>query len=259
MSQDGLTHRDLAALLGVSETTVKSYRRKFPGCFPVAARGKPIRFKKEAGEIALRIRELFTAGLAVEELGAQLSREFPWFSFALPEKETEDDRDISGNFASALSSLARGMATLTRRQQDICERLERMEQQLLGLSTAKPPDQADPGAMIALPLVTRAEDGSYHSAGGARGVLSLQDLQSLLDQQCLPPEHFKLSWAYEEGNWWFFLTCHSVTSPAQSVRIAVQAIAIRSARNLRALLVRACLRNDMPCPFAEIIPSSPEN
>ena len=31
MSEQTFTHKALADLLGVSETTVKSYRRKFPG------------------------------------------------------------------------------------------------------------------------------------------------------------------------------------------------------------------------------------
>ena len=52
MSEKTFTHKALADLLGVSETTVKSYRRKFPGCIPVASQGKPIRFPAEAAAVA---------------------------------------------------------------------------------------------------------------------------------------------------------------------------------------------------------------
>jgi DNA-binding transcriptional MerR regulator len=64
---DSYTHKDLAALCKVSETTIKSYRRKFPGFIPVLTRGKPIRFRKEAGEVCLRIRDCFDKGLSVNE------------------------------------------------------------------------------------------------------------------------------------------------------------------------------------------------
>ena len=54
---DTYTHKDLANLCSVSETTIKSYRRKFPGFIPVLTRGKPIRFKKDAGDVCLKIRD----------------------------------------------------------------------------------------------------------------------------------------------------------------------------------------------------------
>ena len=73
MSEATLTHKDLADLLKVSETTVKSYRRKFPGCIPVASQGKPIRFPAVAAEVALRIRDLFELGMSVEEVRLRLA------------------------------------------------------------------------------------------------------------------------------------------------------------------------------------------
>lgn len=64
---EAYTHRDLAALCKVSETTIKSYRRKFPGFIPVLTRGKPIRFRKEAADVCLRIRDCFDKGMSVNE------------------------------------------------------------------------------------------------------------------------------------------------------------------------------------------------
>ena len=75
MTEGNLTHRDLARMLGVSETTVKSYRRKFPDCIPVASQGKPIRFTAEAAAVSLRIRDLFEMGMSVEEVRARLAAE----------------------------------------------------------------------------------------------------------------------------------------------------------------------------------------
>ena len=70
------THKELAALCGVSETTIKSYRRKFPGFIPVLTRGKPIRFKPEAGEICLKIRDCFAKGMSVNETHKVLKENF---------------------------------------------------------------------------------------------------------------------------------------------------------------------------------------
>jgi DNA-binding transcriptional MerR regulator len=73
---DIYTHKDLAALCGVSETTIKSYRRKFPGFIPVLTRGKPIRFKSEAGEVCLMIRDCFAKGMSVNETYKVLKEHF---------------------------------------------------------------------------------------------------------------------------------------------------------------------------------------
>ncbi|BCS89060.1 helix-turn-helix domain-containing protein [Pseudodesulfovibrio sediminis] len=73
---DIYTHKDLASLCGVSETTIKSYRRKFPGFIPVLTRGKPIRFKKEAGDVCLKIRDSFAKGMSVNETHKVLKENF---------------------------------------------------------------------------------------------------------------------------------------------------------------------------------------
>ena len=73
---DTYTHKDLAKLCGVSETTIKSYRRKFPGFIPVLTRGKPIRFKNEAAEVCLKIRDCFDKGMSVNDTHKVLKENF---------------------------------------------------------------------------------------------------------------------------------------------------------------------------------------
>ncbi|MFH1913242.1 MAG: helix-turn-helix domain-containing protein [Pseudomonadota bacterium] len=73
---EAYTHKDLAALCKVSETTIKSYRRKFPGFIPVLTRGKPIRFRKEAADVCLSIRDCFDKGMSVNETLKTLKEHF---------------------------------------------------------------------------------------------------------------------------------------------------------------------------------------
>ncbi len=80
----GLTHKDLAKALGVSETTIKSYRRKFPACITVASKGKPIRFAPEAETVCRRIQALFALGMAVEDVRTRLAEEFAWIEPECP-------------------------------------------------------------------------------------------------------------------------------------------------------------------------------
>lgn len=77
MPENTYTHKALARQLKVSETTIKSYRRKFPGCIPVASRGKPIRFSSDALAVCRRIRDMFEKGMSVEEVRSALPWSFP--------------------------------------------------------------------------------------------------------------------------------------------------------------------------------------
>lgn len=142
MSEATLTHKDLANKLGVSETTIKSYRRKFPGCFPVASKGKPIRFKPEAEEVALRIRDLFATGMSVEELRERLTEDFPWWKAkdgGTPARARDTARvksDLPQNFATAVSNMAKSMISLNQQQATILATMQRIEEALkdIGLS-----------------------------------------------------------------------------------------------------------------------------
>lgn len=138
MTEGNLTHRDLARLLGVSETTVKSYRRKFPDCIPVASQGKPIRFTAEAAAVSLRIRDLFEMGMSVEEVRARLAAEFAWIAPEAP-AQGQDDGDepaappqparveLPQDFTLAVSNLAKSMVGLTQQQNAILKRVQHIE------------------------------------------------------------------------------------------------------------------------------------
>lgn len=148
MSEPTYTHKDLSRQLKVSETTIKSYRRKFPNCIPVSSQGKPIRFTPDALVVCRRIRDLFDKGMSVEEVRSRLAGEFSWVEEATAgsdyfEAETSPaqavipgegegalaDDEISGaitlppGFANAISGLAKSVVALTRQQGEILERL----------------------------------------------------------------------------------------------------------------------------------------
>ncbi|MDR1360638.1 MAG: helix-turn-helix domain-containing protein, partial [Deltaproteobacteria bacterium] len=130
MSETTLTHKDLAELLGVSETTIKSYRRKFPGCIPVASQGKPIRFSAGARDVALRIRDLFALGMSAEEVRLRLEREFPAIAAgsagakrpAPPEKTAPAPELLLG-----VSAMARSLVSITQQQKALLDRLQGIE------------------------------------------------------------------------------------------------------------------------------------
>lgn len=165
MPETTYTHKDLSRQLKVSETTIKSYRRKFPNCIPVSSRGKPIRFTSDALAVCRRIRNLFDKGMSVGEVRSRLAEEFSWIEevpagaeAALPEggaglqpgmpaaagsygaSETlgadgvEDE--VSGaivlppGFANAISGLAKSVVALTRQQAEILERISGLESSL---------------------------------------------------------------------------------------------------------------------------------
>lgn len=71
-----LTHALLAKALGVTVTTIKSYRRKFPEFFRTASLGKPIRFPADTLALCRRIHHHFKRGLSVEEARKHLGQEF---------------------------------------------------------------------------------------------------------------------------------------------------------------------------------------
>lgn len=145
MTEGNLTHRDLARMLGVSETTVKSYRRKFPDCIPVASQGKPIRFTAEAAAVSLRIRDLFEMGMSVEEVRARLALEFAWIAPEAPAQgQDEGDEPVAPpqparvelpqDFTLAVSNLAKSMVGLTQQQNAILKRVQHVETLLGGLA-----------------------------------------------------------------------------------------------------------------------------
>ena len=79
MGESGLTHKDLAEALGVSVTTIKSYRRKFPDFLSAATRGKPIRFVSASLDVCREIQRYFALGFPVSDIDVKLSEDFPLF------------------------------------------------------------------------------------------------------------------------------------------------------------------------------------
>jgi hypothetical protein len=160
MSEATLTHEDLSRLLGVSQTTVKSYRRKFPGCIPVANMGKPIRFTAEAAKVATRIRDLFQTGMSVPETRARLAAEFDWISPDAPDEEPEQPADnppdaprqapadTSGASAGpelsiGVSNMAKSMVEMSQKQNVLLRRMEGIEHLLGELGLDGGADLAD--------------------------------------------------------------------------------------------------------------------
>lgn len=142
-----LTHRDLSRQLGVSETTVKSYRRKFPGCIPVANEGKPIRFEPAAAAVCERIRDLFATGMAVAEIRRRLAREFDWITeedeaapapvrasepapaAPVPSRPAQPPREGQEKILASLSTLAKSVVSLSLEHSSILKRLEKLVDQ----------------------------------------------------------------------------------------------------------------------------------
>lgn len=146
MSETTFTHKDLARMLGVSETTVKSYRRKFPGCIPVANQGKPIRFTQEGATVAARIRALFDTGMSVEEVRRRLADEFSFISpDARPPQSVRQEPARAGEqgpgpeLTIGVSNMAKGMVALTQQQKAILSRVQSLESMLeeLGLGQTR--------------------------------------------------------------------------------------------------------------------------
>ena len=157
MSENTYTHKALARLLKVSETTIKSYRRKFPGCIPVSSKGKPIRFSAEALAVCRKIRDMFEKGMSVEEVRSRLASEFSWIEDSpcdfdeegrgeprlagQPEVNTggEGEAGLPPGFANAISGLAKSVVTLTRQQAEILSRLCNLEGSLQNVRLFEPP------------------------------------------------------------------------------------------------------------------------
>ena len=142
MSDATYTHKELSSLLGVSETTVKSYRRKFPGCIPVANKGKPIRFTGEALAVATRIRDLFETGMSVEEVRSRLAAEFAFINEAAPRESGRrpGKGDVSPELSLGVSNMAKSMVAMTQQQKAILSRMQGIEAMLEDLGL-----QGDPG------------------------------------------------------------------------------------------------------------------
>ncbi len=232
----GLTHHDLAAAAGVSVTTIKSYRSKFPGCFPVLRSGKPLRFAAQARDACLAIREGFGQGLSVEELRERLRLRFPW-SWRRPRPAQPA---ISASLEKTVQDLARSVVRLTQAQTAIERRLQRLEhsepdndavqalrRDLDALRAATPspeapkiirirtsqgdyqryalhqlpqePHRPDPQT-LSLPLTVRSDKGEFLGLAGPNGHLTVQTFQTLIARSLhTDPDH--CAWTETSDHW----------------------------------------------------------
>ena len=138
MTTQTYTYRDLAGLLGVSETTVKSYRSKFPGFLPVAREGKPVRLHQEALQVCRCIRDLFADGLTIVQATQRLHLEF---------KEYPHNRRLStskNQTASGVSDpgLDARLEALVQSQELGRARLEQLEAEVRNLATLESASKA---------------------------------------------------------------------------------------------------------------------
>ena len=163
---DTYTHKDLAGLCGVSETTIKSYRRKFPGFIPVLTRGKPIRFKPEAGEVCLKIRDCFAKGLSVNETHKVLKEHFKEepsarqrrAPAAAPGGAAQPEGGAAGvsaeyleKFFATAGQMMQGMAGLATAQAKAEQRLRKVESALEKLLEVEAENKALYGRLLDRP------------------------------------------------------------------------------------------------------------
>jgi hypothetical protein len=141
------THLALARLLKLSVTTIKSYRRKFPGCILVASQGKPIQFDEKAKAVCLRIRDLFATGMSVPEVRARLAEEFDWISPDDPQpKEAAPPRiELPPLYTSAMSNMAQSLVGIAQKQGAVLTRLEELGDTL---ASERSVTEAAPGSSL---------------------------------------------------------------------------------------------------------------
>ncbi len=187
---DAPTHRDLAGHLGVSVTTIKSYRSKFPGAFVPVSRGKPLRFDPASLEVCRAIRDAFQRGFSIDEIKILLKKLVPGIendrrlsdgddippagSPPLPPGHIPDaSREIQSQDAARrlgrLEALLGDLLDLTNRTHSLHLELLAKLDALAGVAASRPAalPGGDPGAaappweFASLPVVVMSERGEY--------------------------------------------------------------------------------------------------
>lgn len=173
MGAENYTHRDLAQALGVSETTIKSYRSKFPTFLPVAREGKPVRLHPEALDVCLRIRDLFAQGLSILQTSQALRAEFKEYPhnrrLSMTQKKPAAAAQATGQAQESglperlSESLAERLAEMARAQDHARQRMEQLEAEVRNLATLEAASKALVAELLAelraakaLPLETPA-------------------------------------------------------------------------------------------------------
>ncbi|WP_319777637.1 hypothetical protein [Maridesulfovibrio sp.] len=134
MTAESFTHRDLSSITGVSVTTIKSYRKKFPEFFFIVGHGKPLRFRKGADKLSLRIRDLFNKNLSVRQIRDKLLTEFESVKDNSQLSESKNDSQVNSEefekLAKTTAQMMNGLAALVTAQAKAEQRLGRMEKSL---------------------------------------------------------------------------------------------------------------------------------
>ena len=171
------THRDLAQLLGVSETTVKSYRTKFPSFLPVARLGKPVRLHPEALEVCRAIRRLFAEGLSIEKTAVELRTEFKEYPYNrrlsitnsspqpdamqrprdVPQAEQRDTPAASEQVAQLTELVRQLHESQQRAQEQAQERIAMLETEVRNLATMEAASKALVADLVGELRASRAE------------------------------------------------------------------------------------------------------
>lgn len=139
MGVQSYTHRDLAKALGVSETTIKSYRSKFPTFLPVAREGKPVRLHPESLDVCRRIRDLFADGLSILQTSQRLQSEFKEYPhnrrLSIPSKQASRAPSRAEAAIPGADALASRLEALTKAQDMARERMQQLEFEVRNLAT----------------------------------------------------------------------------------------------------------------------------
>ncbi len=150
MTADTFTHKDLSNITGVSVTTIKSYRKKFPEFFFISGHGKPLRFRKGADKLCLRIRDLFNSNYSVKQIRDKLLVEFESVKDNKQLPITKTDSTTSSEEINKLSKLTtqmmNGLAALVTAQAKSEQRLMRIEKsvkELVELQKNGTPDNTE--------------------------------------------------------------------------------------------------------------------
>lgn len=134
MSTETFTHKDLSQITGVSVTTIKSYRKKFPEFFFISGHGKPLRFRKGTDKLCLRIRDLFNSNYSVKQIRDKLLIEFESVKENRQLSETKKEAEVSSDdfqkLTKTTTQMMNGLAALVTAQAKSEQRLMRIEKSL---------------------------------------------------------------------------------------------------------------------------------
>jgi hypothetical protein len=193
-----MTYGLLAKALGITVTTVKSYRRKFPEFWRAESQGKPIRFPARTLDLCRAVQKHFRRGLSVAETRKRLSEEFetlgepgsPQATPASPESLSAHAAQVGSNpvgvalapeHLARMEALLEGLFSLQNRTHslmaELVAKLDTVADRLgpgasvsvqaaasarLGAGGVSDPGEVRPPAvMLNMPVVVRSGDGDY--------------------------------------------------------------------------------------------------